>query len=82
MLNLKSSDRAASVFCRRADFPALRSGEISTNIIRHIYRRTNGKYILIGLGGVFTAEDAYEKIKAGASLVQIITRLIYEVPRS
>ena len=54
--------------------------ELSTNIIRHIYRRTNGKYILIGLGGVFTAEDAYEKIKAGASLVQIITGLIYGGP--
>jgi dihydroorotate dehydrogenase len=35
---------------------------------------------LIGLGGVFTAEDAYEKIKAGASLVQIITGLIYGGP--
>jgi dihydroorotate dehydrogenase len=54
--------------------------ELSTNIIRHIYRETNGKYILIGLGGVFTAEDAYEKIKAGASLVQIITGLIYGGP--
>jgi dihydroorotate dehydrogenase len=54
--------------------------ELSTNIIRHIYRQTNGKYILIGLGGVFTAEDAYEKIRAGASLVQIITGLIYGGP--
>ncbi|MGB7957989.1 MAG: quinone-dependent dihydroorotate dehydrogenase [Minisyncoccia bacterium] len=54
--------------------------DLSTNIIRHIYRKTNGKYILIGLGGVFTAEDAYEKIKAGASLVQIITGLIYNGP--
>jgi dihydroorotate dehydrogenase len=35
---------------------------------------------LIGLGGVFTAEDAYEKIKAGASLVQIVTGLIYGGP--
>jgi len=54
--------------------------ELSTNIIRHIYRATNGKYVLIGLGGVFTAEDAYEKIKAGASLIQIVTGLIYEGP--
>ena len=49
-------------------------------MIRHIYKKTNGKYILIGLGGVFTAEDAYEKIKAGASLVQLVTGLIYEGP--
>ena len=54
--------------------------ELSTNLIRHIYRQTNGKYVLIGLGGVFTAEDAYEKIKAGASLVQIITGFIYIGP--
>ena len=51
--------------------------DLSTNLIRHIYQKTNGKYVLVGLGGVFTAEDAYEKIKAGASLVQIITGLIY-----
>jgi dihydroorotate dehydrogenase len=54
--------------------------EISTALIRHIYRKTRGKYAIIGLGGVFTAEDAYEKIKAGASLVQIITGLIYGGP--
>ena len=53
---------------------------LSTNLIRHIRRSTNGKYAIIGLGGVFTAEDAYEKILAGASLVQIITGLIYGGP--
>jgi dihydroorotate dehydrogenase len=56
--------------------------EISTNLIRHIYRKTKGKYTIIGLGGIFTAEDAYEKIKAGASLVQIITGLIYGGPQT
>ena len=54
--------------------------ELSTNLIRHIYRATKGKYVIVGLGGIFTAEDAYEKIKAGASLVQIITGLIYGGP--
>jgi dihydroorotate dehydrogenase len=54
--------------------------KLSTDLIRHIYKKTKGKYIIIGLGGVFTAEDAYEKIKAGASLVQIITGLIYGGP--
>jgi dihydroorotate dehydrogenase len=54
--------------------------ELSTEMIRHIYRKTHGKYVLIGLGGVFTAEDAYEKIKAGASLVQLVTGLIYGGP--
>lgn len=54
--------------------------DLSTNIIRSIYKKTGGKYVIIGLGGIFTAEDAYEKIKAGASLVQIITGLIYGGP--
>jgi dihydroorotate dehydrogenase subfamily 2 len=54
--------------------------QLSTDIIRHIYRATKEKYVLIGLGGVFTAEDAYEKIKAGASLVQMVTGLIYGGP--
>jgi dihydroorotate dehydrogenase subfamily 2 len=53
---------------------------LTTGMIRHIYKKTNGKYAIIGLGGVFTAEDAYEKIKAGASLVQLVTGLIYEGP--
>jgi dihydroorotate dehydrogenase subfamily 2 len=53
---------------------------LTTAMIRHIYKKTGGTYILIGLGGVFTAEDAYEKIKAGASLVQIVTGLIYGGP--
>jgi dihydroorotate dehydrogenase len=35
---------------------------------------------IIGVGGIFNAEDAYEKIKAGASLVQVYTGLIYEGP--
>ncbi len=54
--------------------------ELTTNMIRYIYKKTGGKYAIIGLGGIFTAEDAYEKIKAGASLVQIITGLIYGGP--
>ncbi|MES2135046.1 MAG: quinone-dependent dihydroorotate dehydrogenase [Patescibacteria group bacterium] len=51
----------------------------STEIIRHIHEQAPTLPI-IGVGGVFTAEDAYEKIKAGASLVQIYTAFIYEGP--
>lgn len=56
--------------------------ELSTNLIRYVHTKTKGRYVIIGLGGVFTADDAYEKIKAGASLVQIITGLIYGGPRT
>jgi len=49
--------------------------------IRETFRRMNRKrHVLIGAGGVFTAEDAYAKIRLGASLVQILTALIYQGP--
>jgi len=54
--------------------------DISTALISYIYRASGRRYTLIGLGGIFSAEDAYEKIKAGASLVQLVTGLIYEGP--
>ncbi|MCM3783101.1 quinone-dependent dihydroorotate dehydrogenase [Neobacillus mesonae] len=54
--------------------------ERSTEIIGRVYRQTGGRLPIIGSGGIFTSEDAYEKIKAGASLVEIYTALIYEGP--
>jgi dihydroorotate dehydrogenase len=52
----------------------------STEIIRHIFKQTNGKLPVIGVGGIFGADDAWEKITAGASLVQIYTGLVFEGP--
>src|SRR5262245_9921278 len=52
----------------------------STEIIRHLYRQTHGELLLVGVGGVFDADDAWEKITAGASLVQLYTGMIYEGP--
>ncbi len=52
----------------------------ATSFIEHIYRSTQGKLAIIGVGGIFTAEDAYEKITAGASAVQILTGFVYEGP--
>ncbi len=52
----------------------------STRVIARLYRITNGALPLIGAGGIFNAQDAWEKISAGASLVQIYTGLIYEGP--
>jgi dihydroorotate dehydrogenase len=51
-----------------------------TSFIAHIYRITRGRIPIIGVGGIFTAEDAYDKIKAGADAVQIYTGWIYEGP--
>ena len=52
----------------------------ATSFIKHIYKSTQGKLVIIGVGGIFTAEDAYEKITAGASAVQILTGFVYEGP--
>lgn len=52
----------------------------STEVIRSIYKLTGGRMPIVGSGGIFTAEDAYEKIRAGASLVEIYTSLIYKGP--
>ncbi|MGF1493588.1 MAG: quinone-dependent dihydroorotate dehydrogenase [Microcoleaceae cyanobacterium] len=52
----------------------------STEVIRLIYRQTQGELPIIGVGGIFTAADAWEKITAGASLVQTYTGWIYEGP--
>lgn len=52
----------------------------STEVIRFIYQETQGQLPIVGVGGVFTAADAWEKITAGASLVQIYTGWVYEGP--
>jgi len=51
--------------------------EKSNAVIKKIYRYANGKLPVIGVGGVFTAHDAFEKIAAGACLVQAYTGFIY-----
>ena len=52
----------------------------STKVIQHLYRQTQGKVPIIGVGGIFSAADAWEKITAGASLVQLYTGFVYEGP--
>jgi dihydroorotate dehydrogenase len=52
----------------------------STAVLSEIYRLTEGKIPLIGVGGVAGAADAYAKIRAGASLVQLYTALVFEGP--
>lgn len=55
-------------------------GDRSTEIIRFIAAQTQGKMPIIGVGGIFSPEDAWEKITAGASLIQVYTGWIYEGP--
>lgn len=53
----------------------------STELLSEMYFRTEGKVALIGVGGIASGSDAYEKICAGASLVQLYTGLIYHGPK-
>jgi dihydroorotate dehydrogenase len=52
--------------------------ERATKMIANLYRLTRGSLTIVGVGGVFTAEDAWEKICAGASLVQLYTGFVYQ----
>jgi len=52
----------------------------STEVIRHLSRQTQGRVPLIGVGGIFDAAGAWEKIEAGATLLQVYTGLVYEGP--
>ena len=52
----------------------------ATECIRHVSRQTKGQLPIVGVGGVFTSEDAYEKVRAGASLIEVWTGMIYEGP--
>jgi len=53
---------------------------LATAFVRHLYRAVGVKLPIIGVGGIFTAQDAYEKITAGATAVQIYTGFVYEGP--
>ncbi|MEK7576457.1 MAG: dihydroorotate dehydrogenase (quinone) [Patescibacteria group bacterium] len=53
----------------------------SNELLRYAYKTYHERFILIGVGGVFTAEDAYQKICFGASLVQLITGMVFMGPQ-
>lgn len=53
----------------------------STEVIRYLSEKSNKSFPIIGVGGIHSAEDALEKIEAGASLVQLYTGFIYEGPQ-
>ena len=54
--------------------------DVSTEIVKKIYARTSGDLPIIGAGGVMSAQDAREKMDAGAKLVQVYTGLVYKGP--
>jgi dihydroorotate dehydrogenase len=73
----------------KGEIAGIESGAISGKVIErdcnelisHLYKTAGSRYKIIGVGGVFSAEDAYEKIRRGTSLVQLITGMIFEGPQ-
>jgi dihydroorotate dehydrogenase len=49
-------------------------------VIRYLHQKSKGSFPIIGVGGIHSADDAVEKLQAGASLVQLYTGFIYEGP--
>lgn len=52
----------------------------STEIIGYLHQKSNGTFPIIGVGGIYSASDAIEKLEAGASLVQVYSGMVYEGP--
>ena len=77
--NLRT-DRARVDACGEGGLSGKPLADRSTRMIAELYELTGGRIPLIGVGGIFTAEDAWEKICAGASLVQLYTGFIYQGP--
>lgn len=55
--------------------------ERSNELIRFAYKKYRDRFVIVGCGGVFDGKDAYKKIKLGASLIQLITGMIYQGPQ-
>jgi len=55
--------------------------KLSNDLIANTYKNYGDKLTIVGVGGIFNAQDAYEKIKLGSSLIQLITGMIYEGPQ-
>jgi dihydroorotate dehydrogenase len=54
---------------------------LADDLLSYIYKKEGRRFILVGCGGVFSAEDAYKKIRKGATLVELITGMIFEGPQ-
>lgn len=78
--NLRT-DRSRVEACGEGGLSGKPLTDRATQMIAELYELTHGRIPLIGVGGIFTAEDAWEKICAGASLVQLYTGFIYQGPR-
>lgn len=78
--NNKSFDEDEIKNAGKGNFSGKPTEEFSNNLISEVYKQYKDRFIIIGCGGIFSGADAYEKIKRGATLVQMVTGMIYEGP--
>ena len=64
----------------KGNFSGKPTEKFSNNLISEVYKKYKDRFVIIGCGGIFTGEDAYEKIKRGATLLQMVTGMVYEGP--
>ena len=77
--NLKASDRLLKEI-GNGGLSGQPIKELSTRVIKYLAQNSNKAFPIIGVGGIHSAQDALDKIEAGADLVQIYTGFIYEGP--
>ena len=77
-----SSSRSSTLISKDRSRPGGISGrpvrDISTRLVHKVYAQTQGRIPIVGVGGVGSGRDAYDKMRAGASLIQVYTMMIYE----
>lgn len=64
----------------RGNLSGMPTQEMSNELISQTYKKCGNSLVIIGAGGIFSAEDAYDKIKRGASLIQLVTGMVFNGP--
>jgi len=78
--NNPAFDREEIEQAGKGNFSGKPTTELTNTLISEVYKKYKDRFVIIGCGGIFNGQDAYEKIKRGATLVQLITGMIYEGP--
>ena len=75
------SEELEDVKSLKGNFSGKPAQDNADDLVFRAYKDYGDSIVIVGCGGVFNAEDAYRKIRKGASLVQLITGMIYEGPQ-
>jgi len=76
----KYFDRKEIKNAGKGSFSGMPCRDLSDSLIKFCYEKYGKRFLIIGAGGVFSAEDAYRKIKLGASLIEMITGMVFNGP--